>query len=72
MFVIQVLLGRRDQAANGKNCVECNRVYNNSNSSKKVCFDNIRPAARDHHGFDNQRILVHDRLGGKTSVYDRL
>jgi hypothetical protein len=55
-----------------ENCPKCNGAYNNSNSSKRVCFDDRRPAARDHRGFDNQRVLVHDRLGGKASVHDRL
>jgi hypothetical protein len=39
-------------------------AYNNSNSSKRVCFDDRRPAAKDHRGFDNQRVSVQDRLGG--------
>jgi hypothetical protein len=55
-----------------ENCPECNRAYNNSNSSRRVCFDDKRPTARDHHGFDNQRVSVHDQLGGKASVHDRL
>jgi hypothetical protein len=44
-----------------KNCLEGNGAFNNS-----------RPAAKDHCGFDNQRVSVHDRLGGKASVHDRL
>jgi hypothetical protein len=55
-----------------ENCPECNGTYNNGNSTKRVCFDDRRPAAKDHRGFDNQRVLVHDRLGGKASVHDRL
>jgi hypothetical protein len=55
-----------------ENCPECNAAYNNGNSSKRVCFDDKRPVAKDHHGFDNQRVSVHDRLGGKDSVHDRL
>jgi hypothetical protein len=39
-----------------QNCPECNEAYNNSISLKRVCFDDRRPAARDHHGFDNQRL----------------
>jgi hypothetical protein len=31
-----------------------------------------RPAAKGHRGFDNQRVSVHDRLGGKANVHDRL
>jgi hypothetical protein len=42
-----------------KNCPECNGAYNNSNSSKRVCFDDRRPAAKDHRGFNSQRISVH-------------
>jgi hypothetical protein len=55
-----------------ENCPNCNKAYNNSNSSKRACFDDRIPAAKDHRGFDNQRVSVHDRLGGKASVYDRL
>jgi hypothetical protein len=55
-----------------ENCPECNRAYNNGNSSKRACFADRRPAAKDHCGFDNQRVSVHDQLGGKASVYDRL
>jgi hypothetical protein len=55
-----------------ENCLECNEAYNNGNSSKRICFDDIRPAAKDHHGFDNQRVSVQDRLGGKASVHDWL
>jgi hypothetical protein len=35
-----------------ENCPECNGAYNNGNSSKRVCFDDKIPAAKDHHGFD--------------------
>jgi hypothetical protein len=55
-----------------ENCPECNGAYNNGNSSKRVCFDHRRPAAKDHRGFDNQRVSVHERLGGKASVHDQL
>jgi hypothetical protein len=55
-----------------ENRPDCNVTYNNNNSSKRVCFDDRRPAARDHHGFDNQRVSLHDRLGSKTSVHDQL
>jgi hypothetical protein len=55
-----------------ENCPECNEAYNNSNSSKRACFDDRIPATKDHRGFDNQRVSVHDRLGGKASVHDRL
>jgi hypothetical protein len=54
-----------------ENCAECNKAYNNSNSSKRVCFGG-RPSAGDHREFNNQWVLVHDRLGGKASVHDRL
>jgi hypothetical protein len=37
-----------------ENCPECNGAYNNGNSSKRACFNDRRPAAKDHHGFDNQ------------------
>jgi hypothetical protein len=50
-----------------ENCLECNRAYNNSSSSKRVCFDNRRPAARDHCEFNNQRVSVHDRLGARIA-----
>jgi hypothetical protein len=52
-----------------ENCPECNGAYNNSNSSKRVCFDNRRPTAGDHREFSNQWISVDDRLGGKASVH---
>jgi hypothetical protein len=55
-----------------ENCPECNGAYNNSNSSKRACFDDRIPTANDHRGFDNQRVSVHDRLGGEASVHDRL
>jgi hypothetical protein len=55
-----------------KNCPECNGAYNNSSSSKEVCFDDRRPTAGDHGEFSNQLILVHDRLGSKANVHDRL
>jgi hypothetical protein len=50
-----------------ENCPKCYRAYNNSNSSKSVCFDDRRPAARDHHEFNNQWILVLDRLGASPA-----
>jgi hypothetical protein len=50
-----------------ENCPECNGAYNNSNSSKRACFDDRIPVANDHHGFDNQRVSVHDRLGAKPA-----
>jgi hypothetical protein len=31
-----------------ENCPECNGTYNNSSSSKRVCFSNRRPAAGDY------------------------
>jgi hypothetical protein len=49
-----------------ENCPECNRAYNNGNSSKRICFDDRRPVAKDHRGFDNQRVSVHDQLGGQS------
>jgi hypothetical protein len=55
-----------------ENYLECNRAYNNNNSSKRACFDDKRPAAKNHRGFDNQRVSVHDRLGGRANVHDRL
>jgi hypothetical protein len=55
-----------------ENCPECNKAYNNNNSSKRGCFDDRRPAAGDHREFSNQRVSVHQRLGGKASIYDRL
>jgi hypothetical protein len=54
-----------------ENCPECNGAYNNSNSSKRVCFDDRRPVARDRCEFNSRRVSVHERLGGKTSVHDR-
>jgi hypothetical protein len=50
-----------------ENCPECNGAYNNSNLSKRVCFNDGRLAARDHRDFSNQRISVHDRLGAKPT-----
>jgi hypothetical protein len=55
-----------------ENYLECNESYNNGNSTKRACFDDRRPATKDHRGFDNQQISVHDRLGGKACVHDRL
>jgi hypothetical protein len=55
-----------------ENCPKCNGTHNNSNSSKRVFFDDRRPAAKDHREFDNQWVSVHDRLGGKASVHHRL
>jgi hypothetical protein len=55
-----------------ENCSECNRAYNKNNSSKRVCFNDKRPLAKDHLEFSNQQISVHDRLGAKASIYDRL
>jgi hypothetical protein len=55
-----------------ENYPDCNEAYNNSNSSKRVCFDDRRPTAKDHCGFNNQQISVHDQLGGKASVHDQL
>jgi hypothetical protein len=52
--------------------VHMNGAYNNSNSSKRVCFDDKRPSAEDHREFSNQQVSVHDRLGSKTSVHNRL
>jgi hypothetical protein len=68
MSVLQALLGRRDQAADGR---KLSRVQWGL-QSKRACFDDRRPTAKDHRGFDNQRISVHDQLGGKASVHDRL
>jgi hypothetical protein len=55
-----------------ENCPECNRAYNNNSSSKRACFGDRKPATKDHRGFDNQLVSVHDRLGGKASVHDQL
>jgi hypothetical protein len=55
-----------------ENCPECNGTYNNSSSSKRVCFSNRRPAAGDYREFNNQRVPVHQRMGGKANIYDRL
>jgi hypothetical protein len=55
-----------------ENCQECNGAYNNGNSATRACFDDRRPAAKDHRGFDNQLVSVHDRLVGKASVHNRL
>jgi hypothetical protein len=68
MSVLQALLGRRDQAADGR---KLSRVQWGL-QSKRACFDDRRPTAKDHRGFNNQRISVHDQLGGKASVHDRL
>jgi hypothetical protein len=55
-----------------ENCPECNTTYNNNKSSKRACFYDKIPTTKDHQGFDNQRVSVHDRLGGRASVHDRL
>jgi hypothetical protein len=55
-----------------ENFPECNGAYNNSNSSKRAFFNDRRPAGKDHCGFDNQQVSVHDRLEGKDSIHDRL
>jgi hypothetical protein len=38
----------------------------------RACFGDRRPTTKDHRGFDNQWVSVHDRLGGKARVYDWL
>jgi hypothetical protein len=55
-----------------ENCLECNETYNNRNSSTGVCFNDGRPTYRDHREFNNQRVSVHHRLGGKASIHDWL
>jgi hypothetical protein len=55
-----------------ENYPECNGTYNNSNSSKRVCFNDEKPTARDHREFNNQWVSVHNRLGGKDNVHDWL
>jgi hypothetical protein len=55
-----------------ENCLECNETYNNRNLSKGVCFNDGRPTYRDHREFNNQRVSVHHRLGGKASIHDWL
>jgi hypothetical protein len=50
-----------------ENCPECNGAYNNGNSSKRACFNDRGPTTKDHRGFDNQRVLVHNWLGGKAA-----
>jgi hypothetical protein len=72
MFVLQVLLREGIKMLTAENCLECNIAYNNGNSSKKARFEYRRPAAKDHRGFDNQRVSVHDRLGCKASIHVRL
>jgi hypothetical protein len=54
------------------NYPECNGAYNNNSSSKMVFFNNRRPVTGDQCEFSNQRISVHQRLGGKASIHDRL
>jgi hypothetical protein len=53
-----------------ENIPECNGAYNNGSSSKRVCFNDRKPMARDQCEFNNQRVPVHQWLGGKASVYD--
>jgi hypothetical protein len=72
MSVLQILLGRRDQATDGRKLSRMQWGYNNSSSSKIVFLNDKRPSAKDHREFSNQRTSVHDRLGGKVSVHDRL
>jgi hypothetical protein len=72
MSVLQVLLEEGIKLPTAENCLECNGAYNNGNSSRRVCFDDRRPAAKDHYGLNNQRVSVHDWLGGKASIHDRL
>jgi hypothetical protein len=67
MSILQVLLGGRNQATDGIKLSRIQWAYNNSRSSKRVCFEDRRPTAGDHHGFSNQRILVHQWLGAKTA-----
>jgi hypothetical protein len=55
-----------------ENCPECNGAYNNSNSSKRICFDDRTTTDGDHREFRNQWVSVHDRLGGKAIVHGRL
>jgi hypothetical protein len=55
-----------------ENCPECKEAYNNNSSSKRVCFNDRRSGAGDHREFSNQRIPIHQRLGGKVSIHDRL
>jgi hypothetical protein len=55
-----------------ENCLECNGAYNNSSSTKRICFNDRRPTTEDHREFNNQRVLVHQWLGGKASIHDRL
>jgi hypothetical protein len=50
-----------------ENCPKCYRAYNNSNSSKSACFNDRRPAARDHREFNNQWISVLDQLGASLA-----
>jgi hypothetical protein len=50
-----------------ENCPQCNGAYNNSNSSKTVCFDSRRTSVGDHREFSNQRVSVHDQLGAKPA-----
>jgi hypothetical protein len=50
-----------------ENCPKFYRAYNNSNSSKSACFDDRRPAARDHREFNNQWISVLNQLGASLA-----
>jgi hypothetical protein len=43
-----------------ENCPECIGAYNNSNSSKRVCFSDRRPSTKDHREFSSQWISVLD------------
>jgi hypothetical protein len=53
------------------NCPECNGSHDDSRSSKRQCHDDRdrRLISRDRH---EKRVSVHDWLGGRVKVQDRL
>jgi hypothetical protein len=46
--------------------------FKDRNPVTGVCFEDRKPVTGDHREFSNQRIPVHQQLGGQVSVHDRL
>jgi hypothetical protein len=56
------------------NCPECNGPFRDSQCFKRPCFDNRkqRSIIRDKRDYEEKRVPVHDRLGSKVTVKDRM
>jgi hypothetical protein len=56
------------------NCPECNGPFWGSQCFKRPCFDDRkrRPIIRDRRDYEEKRVPVHDRLGDKITVKDRM